>query len=90
MYCACIWRTEINSLENKNSLDWVQLGWTVCNWGSGKGFREGVDLRLLDVGRRLQNNIMQLLYYSEKNVVRGVAIYMRLIKMGITGLKTQK
>ena len=24
--CACIWRTEINYLENKNGRGWVQLG----------------------------------------------------------------
>ena len=34
---ACIWRTEINYLENKNCYGWVQLWWTVCNWGMWKG-----------------------------------------------------
>ena len=29
----CIWRTEINYLENKNGHSWVQPRWTVCNWG---------------------------------------------------------
>ena len=35
--CACIWRTEINYLENKNGHSWAQLMWTVCNWGGGLG-----------------------------------------------------
>ena len=35
--CAFIWRTEINYLKNENGHGWVQLRWTVCNWG--RGFR---------------------------------------------------
>ena len=35
--CACIWRIEIKYLENKNGHGWVQLGWTVCNWGKEAG-----------------------------------------------------
>ena len=33
--CTCIWRLEINYLENKNGHGCVQLRWTVCNWGRG-------------------------------------------------------
>ena len=33
--CSCISRTEMNYLENKNGHGWVQLGWTMCNWGRG-------------------------------------------------------
>ena len=32
---ACVWRTEINYLENKNGHEWVQLLRTVFNWGKG-------------------------------------------------------
>ena len=35
--CACIKRTEINNLENKNGHGWVQIGWTVCNVGREGG-----------------------------------------------------
>ena len=51
---ACIFRTEINYSENKNGHGWVQLRWTVCNWGRGLGM---VDLRLQNVGRRLQTTL---------------------------------
>ena len=38
MYVHVFWRTELNYLENKNGREWVQLGWTVCNRGKGRGY----------------------------------------------------
>ena len=66
MYVPVFWRTELNYLENKNGRGWVQLGWTVCNWGKGRGFK----VRLICGSKTLGDDSKQHCH-SKKNVVRG-------------------
>ena len=62
--CVCIWRTDINYLENKNGHGWVQLRWTVCILG--RGFRVG----LICGSKTLGDDSKQYwVCHSEKNVV---------------------
>ena len=63
--CACIWRTELNYLENKNGLSWVQRGWTICNWGKGREFT----VELICGSKTLGDDFKQNLLCHSKNKI---------------------